>query len=291
VRHVVDDIRREIPLGEARHVIALAGTYASRPRRLAADEEAGEPRVVGREAFLALCDQLAAVDLDQLVEVERLPPAEAETLVPGAPRLPRAAQTRQRRGAAGLGGFAACAGCLLDLVRAEEGHGIEDFSRQVLASAGALGEKYRYDMRHAHQVHAWPAGSSTSCARSTASRSATACSWRSPPSVHDIGNFVSLRAHHKHTQYLLSVSEIFGSPPRTWPSCRTSLATTAAPSPQRTHLPYVALDRDERVAVDKLAALLRLANALDADHLQRWLTCASSRKTAPGSSRSRAAGT
>ena len=39
--------------------------------------------------------------------------------------------------------------------------------------------------------------------------------------------------------------------------------------PQRSHLPYMALDREARVKVNKLAAILRLANALDADHLQK----------------------
>jgi exopolyphosphatase / guanosine-5'-triphosphate,3'-diphosphate pyrophosphatase len=40
-------------------------------------------------------------------------------------------------------------------------------------------------------------------------------------------------------------------------------------APQRSHLPYMALDSDARVVVNKLAALLRVANALDADHLQK----------------------
>jgi exopolyphosphatase/guanosine-5'-triphosphate,3'-diphosphate pyrophosphatase len=40
-------------------------------------------------------------------------------------------------------------------------------------------------------------------------------------------------------------------------------------SPQKSHLPYMALDRETRVEVNKMAALLRLANALDSDHLQK----------------------
>src|SRR4029077_10744329 len=40
-------------------------------------------------------------------------------------------------------------------------------------------------------------------------------------------------------------------------------------TPQKSHLPYMALDSDTRVTVNKLAAILRLANALDADHLQK----------------------
>jgi exopolyphosphatase/guanosine-5'-triphosphate,3'-diphosphate pyrophosphatase len=40
-------------------------------------------------------------------------------------------------------------------------------------------------------------------------------------------------------------------------------------TPQKSHLPYMALDSEARVVVNKLAGILRLANALDADHLQK----------------------
>ena len=39
--------------------------------------------------------------------------------------------------------------------------------------------------------------------------------------------------------------------------------------PQRSHVSYISLDRDERMIVSKLAAILRVANALDKDHLQK----------------------
>jgi exopolyphosphatase/guanosine-5'-triphosphate,3'-diphosphate pyrophosphatase len=39
--------------------------------------------------------------------------------------------------------------------------------------------------------------------------------------------------------------------------------------PQQSHVPYVALDRQDRLIVNKLAALLRIANALDAEHAQK----------------------
>jgi exopolyphosphatase/guanosine-5'-triphosphate,3'-diphosphate pyrophosphatase len=39
--------------------------------------------------------------------------------------------------------------------------------------------------------------------------------------------------------------------------------------PQKSHPEFMRLDRDERVRVTKLAALLRLANSLDAEHMQK----------------------
>jgi exopolyphosphatase/guanosine-5'-triphosphate,3'-diphosphate pyrophosphatase len=87
--------------------------------------------------------------------------------------------------------------------------------------------------------------------------------------LHDIGIYVSLRAHHKHSQYLLASLQIFGLT-----DDETAMVSNIARyhrrgTPQRSHLPYTALDRHDRLIVNKLAAILRVANALDAEHLQK----------------------
>ena len=87
--------------------------------------------------------------------------------------------------------------------------------------------------------------------------------------LHDVGNYVSLRGHHKHTWYLLSVSEIFGVAQDDMGLVANVARYHRRALPQRSHLPYMALDRESRVVVNKLSAILRLANALDADHLQK----------------------
>jgi exopolyphosphatase/guanosine-5'-triphosphate,3'-diphosphate pyrophosphatase len=87
--------------------------------------------------------------------------------------------------------------------------------------------------------------------------------------LHDIGIYISLRAHHKHSQYVLASSQIFGlSNDETAIVGNIARYHRRAP-PQKSHLPYVALDRQDRVIVNKLAAMLRVANALDAEHLQK----------------------
>ena len=39
--------------------------------------------------------------------------------------------------------------------------------------------------------------------------------------------------------------------------------------PQNSHLPFIALDRTDRMIVNKLGAIVRLVNALDAEHAQK----------------------
>jgi exopolyphosphatase/guanosine-5'-triphosphate,3'-diphosphate pyrophosphatase len=87
--------------------------------------------------------------------------------------------------------------------------------------------------------------------------------------LHDVGVYVSLRAHHKHSQYLIAASQISGLSDEETAIVANIARYHRRGSPQESHLPYIALDRQDRLLVNKLAALLRLANALDAEHLQK----------------------
>jgi len=84
-----------------------------------------------------------------------------------------------------------------------------------------------------------------------------------------VGIFVSPRAHHKHSQYLIAASQIFGLS-----NDETAVVSNIARYhrrglPQKSHVPYIALDRQDRLIVNKLASMLRIANALDAERLQK----------------------
>jgi exopolyphosphatase/guanosine-5'-triphosphate,3'-diphosphate pyrophosphatase len=87
--------------------------------------------------------------------------------------------------------------------------------------------------------------------------------------LHDIGIYVSLRAHHKHSQYLLTATQIFGLSNEETAIVANIARYHRRGMPQDSHLPYIALDREDRLIVNKLGAILRLANALDAEHLQK----------------------
>ncbi len=268
VQNIVEDIRREMPLREARQFIALGGDA-----RFTADETEGETtseavRSIERERFLAFCEETAALDEEQLVERHRLPLVRVETLAPALlvyrELLHETQATHVLVPKATLR-----AGLLLDMVRTEEGHGIEDFSRQVLASAAALGEKYRYDSAHAGNVaHLSTLVFDQLQAEHGLDRRARLL-LEAAALLHDIGAFVSLRGHHKHTQYILSAAEIFGLSREDMAVISNVARYHRRAAPNKSHLPYMALDSAARIVVSKLAAILRVANALDADHLQK----------------------
>ena len=269
IHNVVEDIRREMPLREARHFIALGGDMRFAASRILGDVGSdGALAVLMKDAFVAFCDEVVAYEVDDLIERFHLAQADAETLVPALlayrELLLETAAERVLVPDASLR-----AGLLLDLARSEEGHGIEDFGGQVLASAAALGEKYRYDAPHARQVAHLASRLFEELKAEHGLLARDRLLLQVAALLHDVGIYVNVRGHHKHSQYILSVSEIFGL-------SRDDMAVVAnvaryhrRATPQKSHLPYMALDSDTRVVVNKLAAILRVANALDADHLQK----------------------
>jgi exopolyphosphatase/guanosine-5'-triphosphate,3'-diphosphate pyrophosphatase len=159
------------------------------------------------------------------------------------------------------------AGLLVDLV--SDGTPEADFGPQVLASAATLGARYRYDESHARTV----ARLSTRLFDLLAAEHALSPRDRLLLEVaallHDIGRFVSLRGHHKHSLYLLEASEIFGLTRDDMSIVANIARYHRRGLPQKSHPEFMRLDRDERVRVTKMAAMLRLANALDAEHEQK----------------------
>jgi len=268
VQNIVEDIRREMPLREARQFLALGGDA-----RFTADQTVGEARdrrvrLVDRDPFLAFCEETAALDDDQLVERYRLPQARVESLAPAL--LVYQELLRETQAARVLVPEATLrAGLLLDMVRTAEGHGIEDFSRQVLASAAALGEKYRYDEAHARQVAHLATRLFDDLRSEHGLGERDRLLLEVAALLHDIGAFVSLRGHHKHGQYVLSAAEIFGLSREDMAVISNVARYHRRASPNKSHLPFMALDSGARVLVNKLAAILRVTNALDADHLQK----------------------
>ena len=267
IKNVVDDIRRELPLNEVKHFIALGADARLVARELGAGESQS-PSTFPRDVFLKACTDLASLEVDTILGTHGLSQADAETLGPAllvyselvratdAPTITVSNATLRH-------------GLIVDLARSEGGLGIEVFSRQVLASARALGEKYTYDAKHARNIANLALRLYDELKAEHGLDARDRLLLEIAALLHDIGLFVNIRAHHKHSQYLISVSEIFGM-------SRDDLLVVSNIAryhrrglPQRSHIPYMALDREAKIVVNKLASILRLANALDADHQQK----------------------
>jgi len=162
-------------------------------------------------------------------------------------------------------------GILLDLEESLSGHtpGGERRDAEAVAGALALGRRYLFDEGHALQVSRLAASLFDQLRKLHRLEEGDRRLLVAAALLHDIGAFISYKKHHKHSYYLISESDL----PSFTPGEIRLIANIARyhrkgePSPE--HDNYAALPSADRSRVDRLAALLRLADALDREHQQR----------------------
>jgi exopolyphosphatase/guanosine-5'-triphosphate,3'-diphosphate pyrophosphatase len=86
--------------------------------------------------------------------------------------------------------------------------------------------------------------------------------------LHDVGFAVAQSAHHKHSLYLIRNADLDGFGPEELAVIANVARYHRKALPSERHPDYQALSEGERVLVRRLAALLRIADGLDADHFQ-----------------------
>lgn len=158
-------------------------------------------------------------------------------------------------------------GLLHDLLVSQELTGA--FAEEVLRSANILAERYQSDVAHGDHVGRLCTRFFDATADLHHLTKHDALLLQVAAILHEVGTYISARAHHKHSEYIILNSEIFGLD-------RLDVTIVALVSryhrhsgPKLEHPSYAALGTEDRIRVSKLAALLRVADALERTHAQR----------------------
>lgn len=144
-----------------------------------------------------------------------------------------------------------------------------EFYSQVVASAKNLGRRYHYDEPHASQVALLAVQLFDQLVHEHGMDRHGRLMLEVAAILHDIGTYVRASGHHKHGYYLVSNSEVFGVSRDDLDVIANVVRYHRKAAPSTAHAPYVSLRREQRIAVLKLAAILRVADALDRSHHQR----------------------
>ena len=87
--------------------------------------------------------------------------------------------------------------------------------------------------------------------------------------LHDIGIFINNRSHHKHSEYIINALNLFQLTEEEIKIIACVGRYHRRGGPQKSHFIYNSLAAEEKILVQKLSALLRIANALDRSHKQK----------------------
>jgi exopolyphosphatase/guanosine-5'-triphosphate,3'-diphosphate pyrophosphatase len=139
----------------------------------------------------------------------------------------------------------------------------------VEAEAMVFGARYRFDEVHAKLVADLCASIFDQLEGIHGLTAADRSLLRLAAIVHDVGDFVGYEAHHKHTYYLVSSTEMMGLSPADKEIVANVARYHRKAFPDLSHPGFRKLDRRGRTVVRKLAAILRIADSFDREHLHK----------------------
>ncbi|MEI6891203.1 MAG: hypothetical protein V5783_03440 [Pontiella sp.] len=212
-----------------------------------------------------LADHILKMDLEKVMRKYHVTAEDAHTLAPALQAYVKVAE------AFCVKRVYVCSVSLRDGLLTEAATGAswsEDFVEQILHSVREVGRRYQQNQAHADGV--------TEIARTLfhALEPEHRLGYRYEviltvaAQLHDVGMFIGSSSHHKHGQYIIENSDIFGMGEEDIHLASLVARYHRGASPRLTHSGYDVLTREQRMVVNKLSALLRAADAFDRSHNQ-----------------------
>jgi exopolyphosphatase/guanosine-5'-triphosphate,3'-diphosphate pyrophosphatase len=261
----INHIQHQLSFRGRPRLVALGGDARFAADQLQGRQLRGGITSVPVQAMARLTRQLLRLSVDETVRKYHLSYPEAETLVPALLAYTRLAQAFNLQDV-WVASTSLRDGLLADMAGEPW---TDDFTSQITNSALELGRHYDFDEAHAAHVAGLAAQLFRALQREHSLPQRYEVILTVAALLHEIGLFVSNRAHHKHSMYLLRNSDVFGLGERDMLLVALVARYHRRGLPRSTHELYATLPRQRRLVVAKLAAILRVADALDRGHAGR----------------------
>ena len=262
---LVEQISQAIPREKVAVLVVMGAGARFAAEQSGAEPLAAEPRlaVVSAAKLAELADKVAPLPVESLVKAHKMAFQDAETV---APALMAAAQAAR---ALKVKEVHVAQATLRDGLLGEmamRDHRSTGFEEQVIYSAQTLAARYGIDEAHAHNVEAGALAIFDDLREEHQLGGHERLLLRCAAILHDIGLFVNARAHHKHSMYLILNSDLFGLTRHDMQIVATVSRYHRKALPSPAHPEFVSLPQEDRMTVAKLAAILRVADALERSH-------------------------
>ena len=267
VSAIADEFRREYDLSSVDSFIAMGASMRFLAKEVTG-AEADTLATFSAKDFNEFLKSLAKLSAEEISDKYTLPYADAEALYPSLLLYVNFLnETKSEKILVPM--VSIRDGLLLEMAQLLSGSKRTDLSRQVIRSARSLGKKYNYQETHALTVAAMALRLFDAFQDDHGLGPRERLLLEVSALLHDIGSFISASGHHKHSFYLIQAAEIFGLRKVDKDIVANVARYHRRSQPKLTHPAYMSLSRPDRAVVSKLAAFLRVAEALDASHQQK----------------------
>jgi len=262
----VEQIISHVPRNGNLQMVALGGDVRFAANQLLPEWNRDEVVELSVDRFAKLTDKMLPRSPDELVQKYHLTFPNAESLGPALLAYLKCAIGLRLKNLL-VANVNLRDGLLTEMATA--GVWTDEFSSQITRSALDLGRKFCFDEEHSTHVAKLSREIFHSLQDEHELSPRYGVLLYIAALLHEIGLFVGTAAHHKHSMYLINNSELFGLSRNDVLLVALVARYHRRASPKPTHTGYGTINREDRIAVSKMSAILRVADALDRSHSQR----------------------
>lgn len=261
---MVDQILQVIPREKISALVVMGAGARYAAGQLAAEpEKDSDVAVVSVPRLMELADRLALTPAARLVKAHKMTHQEAETVAPAVMSIAQAGRGLKMHKVHVVPATLRD-GLLRELALRD--YRSEGFEEQVIYSAQTLAARYGGDESHCRNVELSAMALFDELRDDHQLGVHDRMLLRCAAILHDIGAYVNARAHHKHSMYIIQNSDLFGLTRHDMQIVATVSRYHRKALPSPSHPEFASLSLGDRMAVVKLAAILRVADSLERGH-------------------------
>src|SRR5512133_1360886 len=259
-------------------IIAIGGDARLMASHICPDWNGEDPVTITLDLMKAFTSQIIDLSIDEIVNRFHIAFNDAETLGPSLLFYINLVETYKLKSVI-VSDISMRHGLLREIAMIE--WWTDDYVSQIVNSALELGKKYSFDETHAQHVAESASILFTALENEHLLNSRYKLLLKIASLLHDIGSYISVRSHHKHSHYLIQNSELFGLNRKDIQIIALIARYHRRSAPKPIHAEYMSFDHDSRLIIVKLAAILRIADALDRsnNHRIKEITCSKKKDT------------
>jgi exopolyphosphatase/guanosine-5'-triphosphate,3'-diphosphate pyrophosphatase len=250
-------------------VIGSGGTFTNLATVLAARQGAARARTVhgtrvSRVELEHVLDQLVEMSPAERLAVPGLSPARADIIVSG---LAVAAEVLARLEARHLhvSAYGIREGLLLET--ADVAPVVADPGQARARSVRTFAERCHYEEPHARHVQRLALQLFDALAKRIGAEAGDREILADAALLHDVGYHINYDGHHKHSYHLILHADLLGMSPEEQVAVANVARYHRGAEPKKKHENFGPLDQAQRDRIERLAAVLRVADGFDRGHI------------------------
>jgi exopolyphosphatase/guanosine-5'-triphosphate,3'-diphosphate pyrophosphatase len=263
---LIDTVREQLKSKKSLRLMIMGGEARFVARQIKPGWDAAKPARIRVAELASLTERLRTSSIDELVEEFHITYPDAETLVPALMLYSMLARDLNLKQVL-VSGITMRDGLLMELVQRDAWS--QEFNRQIVRSVKEFGLKFGVNPAHGEEVAilAVQLFDELQVEHELVARYRLVLEIAAR--LHEVGLFISDRSVHKHSMYIIQNSDIFGLGKKMAELVALVARYHHRNDPALSQRSFAALDREDRIAVKQLSAILRVADALGQSRRQR----------------------